>query len=572
MPRASAALLAALLLTALNAAKPLVIDDPVYVAFARQAAQHPTDPYGFEFFWYEEPEPAMRFGTVPSVIPYWLAGAMTLLGDHPIGWKLSLFPFALALTGSLAFLLRRFAKPFATPVIFAIALGPTILPGFNLMLDVPAFALGLLAYALFVLACERRDARIALAAGLALGLAMQTKYSAVVYPLLVLAHAAIYRRPREGAVALVVATGLFVGWESLLFARYEQSHFLSGLERLRSIEVLPALTQAASEAPGSVPFYWILCLLSSLGGTLLFPGLLAGVGLGAKRFQVAVAALVASAAFGAIAVLPRPPLFAGEGFFGRLAAGNPELFVFVPLGLLVAIGVASVAMRLLRGSAARDPRPDRVLVVWLLLEIGGFFVISPYPAVRRVIGLGVAAAVLASRAASLREDAREVSTGVRIATAFGLALGLLYFGSDLADALARRGLVERAAQSFPQLGARNEHESRWYIGHWEVQFYAERAGMHPVVAGESRLQAHDWLLLPNDAPRQPVSLPAGYFRQEALLAATSASPWSTISAYYDGPVPLRRQPEIHASVRILRVSRDLVPWLQGSPSAQPPGT
>ena len=145
-------------------------------------------------------------------------------------------PFALALTGSLAFLLRRFARPFATPVLFAIALGPTILPGFNLMLDIPAFALGLLGYALFVLACERSHTGLALASGLALGLAMQTKYSAVVYPALVLAHAAIYRRPREGAVALVAAAGLFVGWESLLIARYHESHFLAGIERLRMLE------------------------------------------------------------------------------------------------------------------------------------------------------------------------------------------------------------------------------------------------------------------------------------------------------------------------------------------------
>ena len=51
--------------------------------------------------------------------------------------------------------------------------------------------------------------------------------------------------------------------------------------------------------------------------------------------------------------------------------------------------------------------------------------------------------------------------------------------------------------------------------------------------------------------------------------ATSASPWSTISSYY-GPVPLRRQPEHHAIMRILRVTRDLVPWLQGSPPTRSP--
>jgi len=149
-----AALLCAIVLTAANASKPLVIDDPVYVAYARQIEQHPGDPYGFELYWYDAPEPAMGIGTVPAVLPYWLAGAMRLLGDSPIAWKLSLLPFALALTGSLAFLLGRFAQPFAKPVLWALALGPAVLPGFSLMLDVPALALGLLGFALCVRACE----------------------------------------------------------------------------------------------------------------------------------------------------------------------------------------------------------------------------------------------------------------------------------------------------------------------------------------------------------------------------------------------------------------------------------
>ena len=562
MPRASAALLAALVLTAANATKPLVIDDPVYVAYARQIALHPGDPYGFQLYWYQAPEPAMDVGTVPSVLPYWLAGAMALFGDHPIAWKLSLFPFALALTGSLAFLLRRFARPFATPVLFAIALGPTILPGFNLMLDVPAFALGLLGYALFVLACERSHTGLALASGLALGLAMQTKYSAVVYPVLVLAHAAIYRRPREGAVALVAAAGLFVGWESLLIAQYHQSHLLAGFERLRTMELLPALTRANAEVPGSSALYWTLCLLSLLGGSLLFPGLLAWVGLGARRASVAIAALAAGLAFVGVSVLPRPPAFAAESFFGRLAAQNPALFVFVPLGLLVALGVAGVAVRSLRRGASGDPRRDRVLVAWLLLELGGFFAISPYPAVRRLIGLGVAAALLAARAAALREDGRDARAGVGIATALGLALGMLYFGSDLADARARRDVVARAAERLAQLGVDRARETVWYIGHWEMQFYAERAGMRPVVAGESQLRPLDWLVLPDNVSRPPISFPSGSFRAEDELVATSASPWSTIPLYYDGPVPLRRQLGKHAAIRILRVTRDLVPRLQ----------
>ena len=251
MPRASAALLAALVLTAVNAAKPLVIDDPVYVAFARQIADHPTDPYGFAFDWSVGPEPTISYGWVPPVLPYWLAGAMTLFGDSPIAWKLSLLPFTLALTGSLAFLLGRWAGRLTTPALLAVALGPTVLTGLNLMLDVPALALGLLGYAVFVRACERTSLALALTAGLVLGLGMQTKYTAVTSAVLVLAHAVIYRRPREGAVALLTAAALFSGWEALLLARYGQSHLLAGLGRRSELGLLVDVARANAEAPGT---------------------------------------------------------------------------------------------------------------------------------------------------------------------------------------------------------------------------------------------------------------------------------------------------------------------------------
>ena len=46
--------------TALNAVKPVAVDDAAYMAFARQIAAHPLDPFGFDLHWYRHPEPAMR--------------------------------------------------------------------------------------------------------------------------------------------------------------------------------------------------------------------------------------------------------------------------------------------------------------------------------------------------------------------------------------------------------------------------------------------------------------------------------------------------------------------------------
>ncbi len=561
-----AALLAALALTAANAAKPIVIDDPVYISVARQIEAHPGDPYGFELFWYDAPEPAMRVGTLAPVLPYWLAGAMALFGGEPLAWKLSLLPFAIALTGSLAFLLARFARPLATPVLFTLALGPTLLPGFSLMLDVPAAALGLLGFALFVRACERERLVLALAGGLVLGLAMQTKYSAVSYPALVLVHAAIYRRPREAAIACLAAAALFVGWEALVVARYGESHFLAGLERVRTMDLLGDVERASGGQPGGMALYWTLCLFSLVGGTAAYAGLLALVGLGARSALVTAAALAGGLAFVGVLALPRPPPGEPIGLIATLAAFNPELAIFVPLGAGVAACLGAAALSLLRRRDATDPRADRLLVAWLVLEIVGYFVISPFPAVRRVIGLSIAATLLAARAAARRMHERDAQAGARIATAFGLALALLYFASDLSDARARHALIGKIAERLTTLGAAPARETIWYTGHWEVQFYAERSGWRAVIPGASVLRHGDWLVIPANVDQPRISYPPG-FERVASLAVKSSSPWSTIPPYYSGALPLRRQVVPHASARIYRVTQDLEPQAGRAASA-----
>ena len=63
---AASVVLAALVLCASNALKPLVVDDPAFVAVARQIAAHPADPYGFEIFWYQKPQPASEVLAPPE--------------------------------------------------------------------------------------------------------------------------------------------------------------------------------------------------------------------------------------------------------------------------------------------------------------------------------------------------------------------------------------------------------------------------------------------------------------------------------------------------------------------------
>src|SRR5262245_2854502 len=202
----------AALATALNAAKPVGIDDQPYLVLAEQVARDPADPYGCTQFVYDRPQPANEV-LAPLALPYWLGLGIALFGDDPVRLKLWLFPVLLLLTVSLHALLRRFARGLEAPLLTMAVLSPTVLPGINLMLDVPASALTVAAVALFLRAAGRNSPALAVAAGAVAALAMQTKYTGLVSVPVLVGSGIVYRRPLLGLLAAAVAVGLLAGWE-----------------------------------------------------------------------------------------------------------------------------------------------------------------------------------------------------------------------------------------------------------------------------------------------------------------------------------------------------------------------
>lgn len=205
----------AALLTGLNAVKPLHVDDTTYYFDAAQIAAHPLDPYGHVLLYFSDPLPALHV-LAPPVLPYWWATALRLFGERPLLWKLWLFPFALLFTASLAGLLRRFAPTTATPLLIALVLSPVFLPSLNLMIDIPALALSLAALALFMRACDGDSPALAVLAGLTAGMAMQTKYTALLAPPIMLIYALHRGKLRLGLAAALAAGLLFAAWETAL--------------------------------------------------------------------------------------------------------------------------------------------------------------------------------------------------------------------------------------------------------------------------------------------------------------------------------------------------------------------
>ena len=526
----------AAVVTLLNAAKPVAVDDAAYLLFARQVAAHPDDPYGFDIYWYTRPEPAMGV-LCPPVAPYWLGLGIALFGESPPLLKLWLFPFVWLFAWSLRDLLRRFARgtePAALPLLM---LSPAVLPTVNLMLDIPAVGLGLAALVLFARACDRGSWRLAAAAGLVAGLAMQTKYTALLTPAVLGWYGLTHRRVGLAALAGGAVAAVFVGWELLIAAKYGTSHFLYHLADQQSGG--KTLAERVEEKWELLPG-----LLGNLGLLAVGVGLYAGRAAGWPRPVVRVAAVVWAMGVAVVWLAP---------------ADRAASVVYRPAGVAVlgtaAGGAAVLLVRRWRPTRLRRSRDTWFVAGWVAVELAGYFALTPFPAARRVIGPTVALGVLAARVVSRVGRARPDRRPPGWAVPFGVAVGVLTAAIDTWDAYPEKVLAERAAGVVRDRPAGSR---AWFAGHWGFQFYCERAGLRPAYPGVT-LAAGDYLVL----ALHPDAI--GFYRPESvnvridppadarLVTELTWDDWlsaTTIPSFYGGPNPVvgRDYPRLRVGV------------------------
>jgi hypothetical protein len=469
-----------------NAAKPVLIDDTAYLAFARHIAQHPADPYGFTFFWYAKPEPAFEI-LAPPVVPYWLSLGYRLFGENVPLLKLWQFPFVWLFAWAAGDLLRRFAR--GDHFLAVVVLSPAVLPAVNLMLDIPAVGLGLASIALIVRALDRNSWRLALASGLVAALAMQAKYTMLVIPPVLFLYGLTQARTRRAAAAVAIAIGGFVSWELFLVQQYGRSHFAHHAST-RSAESRPGLGQVRALVSDKVDL--APGLEGHFGCLGLGAGLIGAGSVGVPRRWIAVMAGAWVVGFSLIALLP-----------GRLSARWVYIYWqfsgVIFLAAIIACG-ALLILRCRKGVGSRRNADSLFLVGWLVLELAATFVLTPFPAARRIILLAVAGLLLAARAESRMG---RVLPSRRPARWVSIAAGGIVAAIDVLDAFPEKYCAERAAAL---TGDRPAGSTVWYAGHWGFQFYCEREGMRPVVPGESRLAPGDYLVLPVHPD------PPGFFR------------------------------------------------------------
>jgi len=534
--------------TLLNACKPMQVDDTAYHYYAVQIAEHPLDPYGFQIFWYDGIVPADEV-LAPPVVPYWISLAVKIFGDEPFLWKLWQWPFALLFVVSVYVLARRFARGFEWGLLIYLLFSPTFLPSMNLMLDIPALALSLFALVVFIQACEGRSIGFALLAGVVAGLAMQTKYTAFLAPLSIVLYGFWFKRWKEAFVATALSILMFAGWEWLMALRYGKSHFLFHVHQ----------SDATLWDRATLTFP----LLGVLGATSPALALLGLHALNVRLRTLVITGSALLAGFLLVGTIPSPYRTIRWHLAGYSDQVRLEDGVFDSAGTLVLAVAAVILLRLcrLRSGWRRHLQAGRhtkewFLLSWLAAEIGGYFTLSPFPAVRRTMGIVVVTTLLVGRLASLTCRARarrRLNWGIVLA---GTLLGAVFYGIDVRDAYAQKQLVAKAAEFLNK----KEGGTIWYVGHWGFQYYAERAGMRPVEPGVSRLRAGDWLVVPGETiHRQGMPLEEVPLRRIREFKVDDSVALRTVGCFYAGRVPLEYREGPRLTVAIYQVIHDCAP-------------
>jgi hypothetical protein len=195
------------------------------------------------------------------------------------------------------------------------------------------------------------------------------------------------------------------------------------------------------------------------------------------------------------------------------------------------------------------------LVLWLLLEIAGYVTLTPFAAVRRLMGVIIVGTLivgsLAARTCRIR-GGRRVVWGI---AGYGILLGLGFTALDWRDAQAEQEAVERSVDFINARGGGKV----WFASHWGFQYYAEHAGMEMISPTESRLEKGDWVVYPYELTKQHVDKESIPLKREGDVEIDDPVRLQTVWCYYIGYTAVENRSGPRVTVRIYRVTAPCVP-------------
>lgn len=502
------------------------VDDPLYLAVARQILAKPWDPFGAEILWEKTEEPLFDADFNPPLWSYLLAPVLAITGEPkvtvvPAGKNDQGTPifraeppsrlpevamhlvesiFVAAAIVALYLLSKRWVRwPLTATAL--VALSPAMLPGQNVMLEGPVMAFWLWSVWCHQRGIGRDDMRWIRGAGVLAALAVLTKYTSGLVILLLVVDS-VRRRNWRSLCILVPPVAAIALWSLHNWLLYERLHVL----------VIFSRAQTGGREPLGVQLYesWgrLLAMFRAVGAITALALPVAGTVLRRRGVWVGIVLYAVSVGVGwlgqwdmADRLIERDGREPSNVFPENIPS---HLLVFASLGAITLGGLALCGRG--QGRVINEPATPRTgscdadtfLWVWLLaVLIFGVFA-TPFLAIRHLLP-GVPPLVwlvLRRLDESFSGSWQWLARCLLVPTvAISTVCGILVAKADDDWANWYRHLAVDVASRTVEAG-RTRDKSVWYTGHWGWAYYAERVGIKPYIPGRTQMGEGDFLLMP----------------------------------------------------------------------------
>jgi 4-amino-4-deoxy-L-arabinose transferase-like glycosyltransferase len=481
-------------------AKPVHIDDVYFIEVAYNVLRDPLRPLAgavaledadYRVFAAQGRCPS-TFTSMshPPLVPYVIALATWVARGFSERWlHLAFVPFAIAAGLAMDSLSRRFTRHPLAATLLLVTSPVFVLSAHSLMTDMPAFALSLVALALLIRGVDQDERGKVVLAGVLAGLAVLTRYSAVLTVLLLLAYGAARGKLRRTLPALAGSGVILAAWAAQNLLVDGQLHVLASTEHYR-------LFYAGQSFDGAGLVKKALSDLSGLGGTAFAAaGLLLLAGTWRRAVTFAAAAMAAAAVF-----VVRPPSIE------RLDTYSPTDVLVV--ACFFALGMLLVVEALWAAADDVPPPPGlgtgrwtdrRFLVLWLVCALAAALLMLPFGSARYLLpALPPLWLLLVRRAEAMLGESPGLLVAFGLAVAQGAALAVLLGLADM-ELAGRYRAVAR--------GVRENHPGRpiWFVGEWGFRYYMGTVGGRYLRSADETPEIGDIIIRPTIAGMHEMS-------------------------------------------------------------------
>jgi hypothetical protein len=456
--------------------KAIHTDDVLFVRAGQWIQKHPVDFFGGRINWWMSAIPMSAANCNPPMLSYLLAGVASVFGWNEIVLHLAAFGVAWLTALGIYSLARMWCERPLLATLVAVFTPAFLVSSTTLMCDV--MMLGLWVWALVLweraLAGGRPCWQQFAGAGMLAGLALLTKYSAIVLlPLLPVLSISRTRRRGWWLVGAILPVLMLAVYELITARMYGRGLFSAAVHYAHSERIEFSGGWRASRiidlafAGGSIlpllffaPWLWRRSAL--LAGSLLVPGVMLIV------FRIWKDVALDSDA---------PGLMNNWRFLAQLI-------------LMTASAVHFLLLVTAEAWHGRDI-VTRVLVLWIAAVLCFATVLNWTVNVRSFLPLVPAAAILAVRRLERfrTESLKEGRSLWPLIPAAALALGIATADYQLA------GSARTAAAQITTKYKSTDH-TLWFEGHGGFQYYMEKLGARPVDAKQTVFQPGDIVVVP----------------------------------------------------------------------------